>query len=149
MRIKSVTLAFVMCLSIACTLGLTVDASAQKVTVAVVKDGELLFAKGYGELELGSGERVDAETRFSIGSTTKAMTVGAIGMLVDEGKIAWDDPVVKHLPWGRQIDWGERFEAYLKDAEVPAFFQQHGPDLRALVKLLAEGRALPWCHARL
>jgi CubicO group peptidase (beta-lactamase class C family) len=66
--------------------------------VAVVKDGELIFARGYGERELGSGETVDEETRFAIGSTTKAMTVAALGMLVDEGKVHWDDPVVEHLP---------------------------------------------------
>jgi len=41
---------------------------------------------------------VDEHTRFAIGSTTKAMTAAAIGMLVDEGKLAWDDPVTKYLP---------------------------------------------------
>lgn len=71
---------------------------APGLAVAVVKDGELLFERGYGVLELGSPERVDAHTRFAIGSTTKAMTAAAIGMLVDEGKVAWDDPVTRHLP---------------------------------------------------
>lgn len=75
------------------------DWNAVGLAVAVVKDGKLLFARGYGEQELGSGRMVDEETRFAIGSTTKAMTVAALGMLVDEGKLAWDDPVVKHLPW--------------------------------------------------
>ena len=42
---------------------------------------------------------VDDRTLFAIGSTTKAMTAAALGMLVDEGKLAWDDPVTKHLPW--------------------------------------------------
>ena len=54
------------------------DWDAVGLAVAVVKEGELVFARGYGELELGSGQLVDAETRFSIGSTTKAMTAGAI-----------------------------------------------------------------------
>lgn len=67
--------------------------------VAVVKDGQLLFARGYGVREVGGEDRVDARTRFAIGSTTKAMTAAAIGMLVDEGKVGWDDPVVDHLPW--------------------------------------------------
>jgi CubicO group peptidase (beta-lactamase class C family) len=80
------------------------DWNAVGLAVAVVKDGELVFAEGYGELELGSGEQVNAETRFSIGSTTKAMTAGAIGMLVDEGKVAWDDPVIEHLPWFQLSD---------------------------------------------
>jgi len=80
------------------------DWNAVGLAVAVVKDDQLLFAKGYGETELGSGQRVDEETRFSIGSTTKAMTAAAIGMLVDEGKVAWDDPVIEHLPWFRLSD---------------------------------------------
>jgi CubicO group peptidase (beta-lactamase class C family) len=67
--------------------------------VAVVKDGQIVFAKGYGVRRLGSPEPVDDRTLFAVGSTTKAMTAAAIGMLVDEGKVAWDDPVTKHLPW--------------------------------------------------
>jgi CubicO group peptidase (beta-lactamase class C family) len=67
--------------------------------VAVVKDGEVLLAKGYGVLELSKPERADERTLFAIGSTTKAMTAAALGMLVDEGKLGWDDPVTKHLPW--------------------------------------------------
>jgi len=67
--------------------------------VAVVKDGEVVFAKGYGVLELSKSDPADENTLFAIGSTTKAMTAAALGMLVDEGKLQWDDPVTKHLPW--------------------------------------------------
>ena len=67
--------------------------------IAVVKDGEIVFAKGYGVRRLGSPEPVDDRTLFAIGSTTKAMTAAALGMLVDEGKLTWDDAVIKHLPW--------------------------------------------------
>ena len=72
--------------------------------VAVVKDGEVLFAKGYGIRALGSAAKVDEHTLFAIGSTTKAMTAAAIGMLVDEGKLDWDDPVTDHLPDFRLYD---------------------------------------------
>ena len=72
--------------------------------VAVVKDGEVLFAKGYGIRELGSAAKVDEHTLFAIRSTTKAMTAAAIGMLVDEGKLDWDDPVTDHLPDFRLYD---------------------------------------------
>lgn len=65
--------------------------------VAVVNDGETVFARGYGVRALGSGDPVDAHTRFAIGSTTKAMTAAALGMLVDEGAIGWDDKVIDHL----------------------------------------------------
>ena len=74
------------------------DWDAVGLAVAVVKDGELVFARGYGVRDLEGGGAVDADTRFSIGSTTKAMSAAAIGMLVDEGKLDWDDPVTEHLP---------------------------------------------------
>lgn len=74
------------------------DWGAVGLAVAVVKDGRVAFAKGYGARELGKPEPVDTNTRFSIGSTTKAITAAALGMLVDEGKVRWDDPVTKYLP---------------------------------------------------
>lgn len=74
------------------------DWHAPGLAFAVVKDGRLVIAKGYGVLELGKPAAVDTQTLFAIGSTTKAMTVMALAMLVDEGKIRWDDPVTKHLP---------------------------------------------------
>ena len=67
-------------------------------SIAVVKDGRIVFAKGYGVRELGRPEAVDTSTMFAIASTTKALTAAAIGMLVDEGKVNWDDPVTKYLP---------------------------------------------------
>ena len=66
--------------------------------IAVVKDDSLVFAKGYGVIEMGKPAPVTIDTRFAIGSTTKAMTVAALGMLVDEGKLHWDDRVIDHLP---------------------------------------------------
>ncbi len=74
------------------------DWNAVGLAVAVVKDGRTVYAKGFGVRELGKPDPVDANTMFAIGSTTKAMTALALGMLVDEGKVAWDDPVTKHLP---------------------------------------------------
>jgi CubicO group peptidase (beta-lactamase class C family) len=75
------------------------DWEVPALALAVVKDGELVFIKGYGVLEIGKPELADENTLFAIGSTTKAMTAAALGMLVDEGKLSWDDPVTKHLPW--------------------------------------------------
>ncbi|HEY2375334.1 MAG TPA: serine hydrolase [Gemmatimonadaceae bacterium] len=66
--------------------------------IAVVKDGRIVFAKGYGVREFGKPAPVDTQTLFAIGSTTKAMTSASIGMLVDEGKLKWDDKVTKILP---------------------------------------------------
>lgn len=67
-------------------------------SVAIVKDGELLLSKGYGLRSLTSTEKIDQHTIFSIGSTTKAMVAAAMGMLVDEGLVSWDDKVSEHLP---------------------------------------------------
>jgi len=76
----------------------TKDWQGPGVAIAVVKDGRVVLSRGYGNLELGKPNAVDTQTLFAIGSATKAMTAVALGMLVDEGKINWDDPVTKHLP---------------------------------------------------
>lgn len=66
--------------------------------VAVVKDNRVIFTKGYGVKELGKPDAVDTETLFTCASTTKAMTAVCMGILVDEGKVNWDDPVIQYLP---------------------------------------------------
>jgi CubicO group peptidase (beta-lactamase class C family) len=72
--------------------------------VAIVKDGKVLFTKGYGVREAGKSDAVDANTLFGIGSNTKAFTVAALAMLVDEGKLNWDDKVIDRLPGFRLYD---------------------------------------------
>jgi CubicO group peptidase (beta-lactamase class C family) len=66
--------------------------------IAVVKDDSLVFAKGYGVRQIGTTQPADEHTRFAIGSTTKAMTSAALAMLVDEGKLRWDDRVIDYIP---------------------------------------------------
>jgi CubicO group peptidase (beta-lactamase class C family) len=66
--------------------------------VAVVKGDSVLLQKAYGVQDVKSGAPVDIHTRFAIGSTTKAMTAMSLGMLVDEGKLSWNDRVIDHLP---------------------------------------------------
>ena len=67
-------------------------------SVAVVQNGRPVYVKGFGVRALGAPQKVDAQTLFGMMSTTKAMTALAVAMLVDDGKLAWDDPVSKHLP---------------------------------------------------
>ncbi len=67
--------------------------------VAVVRDGELVYSRGFGLRKMGADESVDEHTIFGMASLTKAMTSAAIGMLVDDGKLCWDDRVRDHLPW--------------------------------------------------
>jgi CubicO group peptidase (beta-lactamase class C family) len=66
--------------------------------VAIVKDGKILVAKGYGVRKMGDPTPVDEFTLFGIGSNTKAFTTAALATLVDEGKLSWDDPVYQRLP---------------------------------------------------
>jgi len=68
------------------------------VAVAIVHDDSVIFARGYGERTVGTGDRVDENTLFAIASTSKAFTVGGLGMLVDEEVLDWDDPVTRWLP---------------------------------------------------
>jgi CubicO group peptidase (beta-lactamase class C family) len=70
---------------------------APGVAIAVVKDDKIVFANGYGVRELGKPAPVNERTMFAIGSSSKAFTAAAIAMLVDDGKVKWDDPVTKHL----------------------------------------------------
>lgn len=72
--------------------------------VAIVKDGELVLAKGYGVRELGERAAVDEHTLFAIASNSKAFTAAALATLVDEGKITWDDRVVEYLPYFQLYD---------------------------------------------
>ncbi len=72
--------------------------------VAVVKDGRTVFARGYGRRDIRSGGEVDEHTLFAIASNTKAFTAAALAILVDEGKLDWDDRVREHLPWFELYD---------------------------------------------
>jgi CubicO group peptidase (beta-lactamase class C family) len=72
--------------------------SVPGMSIAVVQDGKVLLSKGYGIRELGKNDAVDAQTLFGSMSTTKAMVAVAMGILVDQGKVDWDDKVIKHLP---------------------------------------------------
>ena len=72
--------------------------------VAIIKDDRVVFTKGYGVRELGKTVSVDGNTIFAIGSNTKAFTAAALAILVDEGKLKWDDPVTKYLPFFQLYD---------------------------------------------
>ena len=74
------------------------------VALAVVKDGRVVIEKGYGVKRLGAADPVDAGTLFAIASNTKAFTAAALGLLVEDGKLAWDDPVTRHLPSFQMYD---------------------------------------------
>lgn len=69
------------------------------VTAAIVRGDEVLYLKGFGVRELGGTAAVTPDTLFPLASCTKAFTSTAMAMLVDEGKMNWDDPVRKYVPY--------------------------------------------------
>lgn len=83
--------------------------------LAIVRGDSVLVAKGYGTRTAGQAAPVDARTIFAIGSASKAFTAAAVGILVDEGKVAWDDPVTKHLPEFEMYDAYASKEMRLRD----------------------------------
>jgi CubicO group peptidase (beta-lactamase class C family) len=86
--------------------------------IAIVEDGKVTLARGFGVRALGESVAVDADTIFPTGSTGKAFTVAALGILVDQGKIGWDDKVIDHLPWFQMYDpWVTR-EITIRDLLV-------------------------------
>ncbi|MCA0445888.1 MAG: serine hydrolase [Bacteroidetes bacterium] len=68
------------------------------VAIAVVQDGKVLLESGFGVKTSGKQDRVDENTLFGIASNSKAFTASALAILVDEGRLSWDDPVIKYLP---------------------------------------------------
>ena len=84
-------------------------------SVAIVKDGKVVMAKGYGVRKLREPALVDENTLFGIGSNTKAFTTAALATLVDEGKISWDDPVYERLPGFQMYDPYVSHEMTIRD----------------------------------
>jgi CubicO group peptidase (beta-lactamase class C family) len=74
------------------------------IAVAIVKDGQVVFERGYGVREIGKSDPVTATTPFAIASNTKAFTAASLSILADEGKLKLDDRVIDHLPWFRMSD---------------------------------------------
>ncbi|MEL7361336.1 MAG: serine hydrolase [Bacteroidota bacterium] len=91
--------------------------------VAIVKDGEVVHAKGYGTRTVGEDQPVDEHTLFAIASNTKAFTAALLAMLVDEGRLSWDDRVVDHLPYF------ELYDPYVTEAMRVRDLLSHGSGL--------------------
>jgi CubicO group peptidase (beta-lactamase class C family) len=86
--------------------------------ISIVENGKVTLAKGYGVKKLGSPDPVGADTIFPTGSTGKAFTVADLAILVDQGKIGWDDKVIDHLPGFQMYDpWVTR-EMTIRDLLV-------------------------------
>jgi beta-lactamase class C len=66
--------------------------------VAIVKNSEIIFLKGFGVKEVGTRDKIDTRTLFRLGSVSKSVTSLLAGILVEDSIIGWDDPVSKYLP---------------------------------------------------
>jgi len=85
------------------------------IAVAIVKDGRVVLAQGFGVRELGKSAAVDAHTLFAIASNTKAFTAAALQQLDEAGKLKMDDRVIDHLPWFRMSDPYVTHEMRIRD----------------------------------
>ncbi len=74
------------------------------IAVAVVKDGQIVHAKGYGVRSLKTKEKVNENTLFGIASNSKAFTAAALGILQDEGKLTYDSKVRDFIPEFKMYD---------------------------------------------
>ena len=84
-------------------------------SVAIVKDGKLILSKGYGTKKVGTEDPIDRHTLFAIASNSKAFTAAAIAILVDEGKLRWDDRVQDYLPWLELYDPNVSHDLRIRD----------------------------------
>jgi CubicO group peptidase (beta-lactamase class C family) len=91
---------------------------APGLAIAIVKDDRVVYLRGFGSKHLGRNDPVDAHTAFTLASTTKAFTAMALGLLVDDGKLRWDDPVVRHVPEFRVADPYVTREVTIRDLLV-------------------------------
>lgn len=85
------------------------------IAVAIVKDGDVVLAKGYGVRKIGEPAPVTAQSLFRIASNTKAFTTAALAMLVDEHKLRWDDQVIQHLQGFQMYDPYVTHEMTIRD----------------------------------
>lgn len=68
------------------------------ISLAILRDGKIIFEAGYGTRTLGADETVDADTSYAIASMSKSMTAAVLAGLVEEGALSWDDRVSNYLP---------------------------------------------------
>ena len=85
------------------------------IAIAVVLNDEVVLARGFGVRDIQKGHPVTVETLFAIGSCTKAFTSMLVAMLIDEGKMNWDDPVRRHIPFFQLKDEQADSRATIRD----------------------------------
>jgi CubicO group peptidase (beta-lactamase class C family) len=97
---------------------LRTEFGAPGVTIAIVENGQTTLAKGWGTQLIGTNQPVGPQTIFATGSTGKAFTVAALAILVDQGRLKWDDKVIDHMPYFRMWDSWVTREMTVRDLLV-------------------------------
>lgn len=75
------------------------DWNVHGVAIAIVKNGDVIYSRGFGKRDVAGDQDVTSQTLFAIASCTKAFTTASMALLVDEGKLDWDIPVRQYLPY--------------------------------------------------
>ncbi|MBK7403559.1 MAG: beta-lactamase family protein [Phycisphaerales bacterium] len=91
------------------------ESHAPGAALAVVQDGKVVFLRGFGVADVDTGRAVTPDTRFAVGSTTKAFTATLIGMLSDDGLMSYDESVHVHLPGFHINDKDADAQATIRD----------------------------------
>jgi CubicO group peptidase (beta-lactamase class C family) len=73
-------------------------------SIGIVQNDSITYLKGYGTREIRTDKAVNENTLFAIGSISKSFTALTLGILVDEGKIKWDDKAISYLPYFELYD---------------------------------------------
>lgn len=101
--------------------------------VTIVKDDATLMAQGYGVKDVTTGEAIDAYTAFAVGSCTKSITALGLGLLVQEGRMTWDDKIIQHLP-----DFA-LYDAWLTEHVTIRDMLSHRVGLQRAIRLYQKG----------
>jgi len=80
------------------------DWNVPGMAIAIVSKDTVWLSKGYGFTDITTRSKVDANTLFALASNTKAFTATSLAMLVDQGKLNWQDKVINYLPWFEMYD---------------------------------------------
>ena len=74
------------------------------ISIGIIKDGRTVLCEGFGMRDAECGLPATGDTLYQIGSCTKAFTAAMVAILVDQGKLSWDEPIVNYMPEVRFFD---------------------------------------------
>jgi beta-lactamase class C len=94
---------------------LVIDKNLPGLAMAIVQDGRVLSAKGYGQTDITTGQAVNANTVFRLASLSKGFAGTLSGQLVDQGALSWDSPIINQLPAFKLADYSSAARVTVRD----------------------------------